>query len=277
MEKNNILSASLLDLVFDGRNKAYGAYELRKTYNKRIAKAMMITGALGLMIFVGTVLANTFKEESSSERVAIKQVDIQNIDVEKDEPEPLPPPEKQPEPVAVATEKFTIPNIAPDEDVKEPPPAQDDLVSAKIDLTKNAGVDDDGIVTPPQELDGGKGLIEVKKQPESDEPFTKVEKEAEFDEGADGWRRFLERNLNADVPPGNGAPAGRYTVVIQFVVDKEGKVSNIVPITAHGYGMEEEAVRVLKKAKKWRPAIQNGNPVKAYRKQPITFDVQDGN
>jgi len=277
MEKNNILSASLLDLVFDGRNKAYGAYELRKTYNKRIGKAMMITGALGLMIFMGTVLANTFKKESSSERVAIKEMTIENIEVEKDEPEPLPPPEKKPEPVAVATEKFTIPDVAPDEDVKEPPPAQDDLANTKIDLTKNAGIDDVGIVVPPQDLDGGKGLIEVKKQSESDVPFTKVEKEAEFEGGANAWKRFLERNLNADVPPGNGAPAGRYTVVIQFVVDKEGKVSNIVPITAHGYGMEEEAIRVLKKAKQWIPAIQNGNAVKAYRKQPITFDVQDGN
>ena len=88
------------------------------------------------------------------------------------------------------------------------------------------------------------------------------------------WRAFLERNLNAEVPLNNNAPAGRYSVVIQFVVDKNGNVSDITALTSHGYGMEEEAIRVLRKAAKWEPAIQNGNQVKAYRRQPITFDVQ---
>jgi protein TonB len=73
----------------------------------------------------------------------------------------------------------------------------------------------------------------------------------------------------------NGAPAGRYSVVVQFVVDKEGNVSDIETLTHHGYGLEEEAVRVLKKATKWEPAIQNGIKVKAYRRQVITFEVND--
>ena len=61
--------------------------------------------------------------------------------------------------------------------------------------------------------------------------------------------------------------------MIQFVVDVEGNVSDIKPLTNHGYGLEQEAVRVLKKAAKWEPAIQNGVKVKAYRKQVITFQV----
>ena len=73
----------------------------------------------------------------------------------------------------------------------------------------------------------------------------------------------------------NGAPAGTYTVVVQFVVDKEGNMSDVKALTSHGYGMEDEAVRVIKKGPQWKPAIQNGRNVKAYRRQPITFQIEE--
>ena len=63
--------------------------------------------------------------------------------------------------------------------------------------------------------------------------------------------------------------------MVQFVIDQEGKVSEITALTNMGYGMEQEAIRVLKKADKWNPAIQNGRPVKMYRRQPITFLIND--
>ena len=62
-------------------------------------------------------------------------------------------------------------------------------------------------------------------------------------------------------PVDNGAPEGTYTVYVQFVVDKEGNISDVKALTNHGYGMEEEAVRVIKKGPNWTPAIQNGRPV----------------
>ena len=105
--------------------------------------------------------------------------------------------------------------------------------------------------------------------------FTKVEIEASFPGGENTWRRFLEQNLDPAVPVRKKAPAGAYTVIIQFIVDKEGYVSNIVPLTNHGYGMEEEVMRLLKKAPRWRPANQDGRPVKAYRKQPVTFMIEE--
>jgi hypothetical protein len=103
--------------------------------------------------------------------------------------------------------------------------------------------------------------------------FEKVEVEAFFSGGEAAWRRYLERNLNASIPANNGAPAGVYTVVIQFVVDREGVISDIRPLTKHGYGMEGEVMRVIQNGPKWSPAILNGKPVKAYRKQPVTFMV----
>jgi periplasmic protein TonB len=84
------------------------------------------------------------------------------------------------------------------------------------------------------------------------------------------------RNLNPSVPINNGAISGVYTVIVQFIVDIDGDISNVTSLTKHGYGMEEEAMRVIRRGPKWEPAIQNGRKVKAYRKQPITFVVTEG-
>jgi len=105
--------------------------------------------------------------------------------------------------------------------------------------------------------------------------FERVEIEAKFAGGDNAWRKFLEKNVNAEVAVKNKAPEGTYTVVVQFVVDRDGNVTNITALTNHGYGMEEEVIRLLRRAPKWEPAIQDGRRVKAYRKQPVTFQVID--
>ena len=103
--------------------------------------------------------------------------------------------------------------------------------------------------------------------------FEKVEVEAEFPGGSAIWRKYLERNLNGSVPDDNGAPVGKYTVIVQFVVNKEGNVSDIRALTNHGYGMEQEVIKAIVKGPKWAPAMQSGRQVKAYRKQAVTFWV----
>lgn len=103
--------------------------------------------------------------------------------------------------------------------------------------------------------------------------FERVEIEASFPGGDALWRRYLERTLDGGTPTKNGAPEGTYTVVVQFIVDKEGNISDVRALTNHGYGMEAEVVRVIKKGPKWSPAFQDGRHVKAYRKQPVTFMV----
>lgn len=107
--------------------------------------------------------------------------------------------------------------------------------------------------------------------------FERVEIEASYPGGGEGWKKFLQQNLNANVPVDNGAPIGKYTVMVRFVVSRNGKVSDISPMTALGYGMEQEVVRIIKKSGDWVPAQQNGRNVNAYRKQPITFMItEDG-
>jgi outer membrane biosynthesis protein TonB len=108
-----------------------------------------------------------------------------------------------------------------------------------------------------------------------DKIYEKVEVEAEFPGGLRAWRRYLERNLNAQVPSDAGAPTGSYTVIAKFIVDQMGNVSDVKTLTKHGYGMEEEVRRALKAGPKWTPPIHNGRNVTAYRQQPITFVIAE--
>lgn len=104
--------------------------------------------------------------------------------------------------------------------------------------------------------------------------FGKVEIEARFPGGDAKWRDYLVKNVNSSIPEQKFAPPGIYTAVVQFVVDKEGNISDVKPLTNHGFGIEEEVMRVIKSGPKWEPAIQNEKTVKAYRKQPVTFRVE---
>lgn len=272
MEANKILSADLLDLVFEGRNKDYGAYDLRKRYNKRITLALIITGSVALLALIGSIVASEFKGKSD-DKLDIKEVTIQDLKQEEEIKDiPPPPPPKPPDPPKIEMKQFTPPKIVKDEEVQEPPPAQEELKEAKIDVVNQEGIKDEGIVAPAV-IDDGKGVVEEKKAEDENKIFEKVEIEASFKGGEGAWRKYLERNLNGNTPVDNGAPEGTYTVYVQFVVSKDGSISDVKPLTNHGFGMEQEAVRVIKKGPNWTPAVQNGRSVNAYRKQPITFQV----
>jgi protein TonB len=265
MDTNKILTADLLDLIFDERNKDYGAYDLRKTYHRRIKKAMIFTGSILTLLITGSLLANSLGPKKSAVVTISDGYILDKIDEEKPPVPELPKPKPQPvEPVH--TVQFTQPILV--EEVDQPPPTVEEVTTTVIDVKPQEGVDGPGIITP---VDNHTGIIETKKE-EPTGPFTVVEIDAKF---PGDWGKFLERNLNPNTPIDNGAPSGDYTVLLQFVVDLNGNISDIKAISNVGYGMEKEAIRVLKKANKWIPAIQNGRSVPAYRRQPITFRVRD--
>ena len=274
MEPNKILTADILDIVFEDRNKEYGAYELRRSYNKRIGRALIITASLAALAFLGTVLANTM-QKSEKEKVKMTDMTLQDIKQEQKviEPPPPPPPPK-PDPPKVEMKQFTPPVIKKDEEVEKPPPPQEELKEVKIAEIDQEGIKETAIPTPAV-IDEGKQIVEEKPVEDENKIFDKVEIEASFPGGDSKWRQYLERNANGQVATDNGAPPGTYTTIVQFVVDKEGNISDVRALTNHGYGMEQEAMRVIKKGPKWNPAIQNGRQVKAYRRQPITFQVVD--
>lgn len=276
MEANKILSSDILDLVFEGRNKSYGAYELRKTYNKRILTALLVTAAIIILVFVAKFVAGSLEDKSTA-KLDVKEVVLEDIKQEEEkkvEPPPPPPPVKEPPKVEMT--KFTPPKIVEDQEVKKEdiPPEVEKLEETKIDVINQEGIKDEGLAAPPI-VDEGKKVVEAPKVEDENKIFEKVEVEASFPGGDAGWRRFLERNVNGQVASDNGAPSGSYQVVVQFIVDKQGNISDVKALTKHGYGMEEEAVRAIRRGPKWVPAIQNGRNVNAYRKQPITFVVQD--
>lgn len=272
MEANKILSADILDLIFEDRNKDYGAYQLRKTYNGRIARALIITASIALLALLGSYLANELDKDKKKKDT--NEVTIANLAPEEKEPEIIPPPPpKPPEPPKIEMTKFTPPKIVDDKDVEEPPPPQEELKDTKIADINVEGIKDEGLAAPV-EIDEGKKIIEDKKEDEN-HIFEKVEIEASFKGGESAWKKYLERNLNPSVGPDNGAPTGVYTVYVQFVVSKDGSISDVRALTNHGYGMEQEAIRVIKKGPAWIAAVQNGRSVNAYRKQPITFQVTD--
>jgi periplasmic protein TonB len=104
--------------------------------------------------------------------------------------------------------------------------------------------------------------------------FEKVEVEAEFPGGAKEWVKFLQKNLIGSTPFDNKARKGKYTVIVKFIVDREGSIYDVTAETHHGYGMENEVKRVIQIGPKWIPAMQNGKPVKALKRQPVTFLVE---
>ena len=97
--------------------------------------------------------------------------------------------------------------------------------------------------------------------------------EASFPGGTEAWVNHLNNYLDPSTPILNGAPAGNYTVIIKFIVMKDGTLRNFTPETNIGYGMETEVIRVIKSSPRWTPALRDGIPVNAYRMQPVTFVV----
>lgn len=276
MDVNKILTADILDIIFEGRNKEYGAYQLRRTYNKRITYAIVGTVAVCLLFLGGSLIANSSDKEKT--QILVQDMELQDVkqDEKKPEPPPPPPPPKQ-EPPKVEITKFTPPKIVKDEEVKpeEEIKEVEKLEDTKIGTINQEGIKDEGIVAPPVEVKGT-GVVEAPKQEEDyDKVFTVVQIPAEFPGGLPAWTKYLERNLNRDLPVENGAPPGKYTVIVSFIVDKNGGISEVKAENDPGYGTKDEAVRVIKRGPNWKPAVQNGRQVIYRHKQSITFMVSE--
>jgi protein TonB len=270
MEINKILTADVLDIIFEGRNKQYGAYDLRKTYNRRLRIAMLVTTAVVLLLCAGFLVSN-MNDRAKTKAMVVQDVQLEDIKEEKkDLPPPPPPPKVEPPKVEMA--KFTPPKIVKDEEVKEEekPPEVEKLEDTKIGAINQQGIKDDNITAPP--IDQGKGVVEAPKDnTDYDKTFTKVEIESSYPGGPAAWQRYLMKNLHY---PDDAASAEiQGTVVVQFIVDKEGNVSDVEAVQGPNE-LRDEAARVIKKSGNWSPAIQNGRKVKSYKKQPVVFRLE---
>ena len=101
----------------------------------------------------------------------------------------------------------------------------------------------------------------------------KVEVKPSFPGGDKAWLIFLQENLDPNIPIDRKAPVGTYTVIVRFIVEIDGTITDITPLTNHGYCMEAGVVRILKLSPRWNAGEQEGKKVKTYCKIPITFVV----
>jgi len=133
------------------------------------------------------------------------------------------------------------------------------------------------LIAAPVESKGTGVVTAPKPEEDYDKIYTIVEIPAEFPGGVTAWTKYLERNLNRDLPVQNGAPYGKYVVTLSFLVDKTGVISDVRAENDPGYGTKEEAIRVIKKGPNWKPAVQNGRNVNYRHIQNIIFVVAESN
>ncbi|MFY7840197.1 MAG: energy transducer TonB [Lacibacter sp.] len=272
MEVNKILNADFLDILFDGRNKDYGAYELRKNYQRRLTTALLITAGVALLIFISVIVSRSV---GKSDKTKVKTTDVTLSEIKQEEPqkiEPPPPPPPKQEPPKIEITKFTPPKIVEDEkfDEKQEVKEQEEITNVgKID---QEGIKDPEVVNPPKVEEETK-VVEAPKEDEN-QVFTKVEVEAQFPGGEGKWNQYVQREVEKNIDDlVDDGQAG--TCEVQFIVDKEGNVSNVEALSMKGSKLAEVAVNAIKRGPKWIPAIQNGRQVKAWRRQKITFRLPD--
>jgi len=275
MEANTILYADLLDILFDGKNKEYGAYQLRKKYPDAMAKALLSIAALLLLFWAGNLLAHKMVRKSKAE-IWWKEVSIGEIKEDKlPEPPALKPLPKTVLPKKVNQVKYVTLKVVDDKEVN-PDEKIEDISETQVISTETIKSEiTTQVIKVPVKEEGTHVLDDAGKSSDKEIDFVKVEVEASFPGGQVAWIRYLKSKLNANEPVENGASPGIYQVIIKFIVSKTGAISEIKAETSYGYGMEVEAIRVIKNGPKWVPALQNGTYVNAYRSQPITFQVNE--
>lgn len=269
MDINKILNSDYLDILFEGRNKKYGGYELRKNYPKRAMRSMFVLAALALGIGSYAIISNIKGKNPVKPPPIVKEIVlVEPPPIDPKKPPPPPPPSEPPPPVK-PTVKFTPPVIRKDEEVKEEekPAEVEELKEAAAGITTEEG-DPDGI--DPGIIDNpGTGTGVVEAAPPKEEIFTYVE---QMPESPYSIPEFLNKNLRYPEFARQNNIQGK--VLVRFLVSETGDVSDVTVIRGIGGGCDEEAKRVVAKFPKWKPGKQNGRPVKVLFTLPITFTLE---
>ncbi|WP_121810968.1 energy transducer TonB [Mucilaginibacter kameinonensis] len=271
--KFDLYNAEWLDLVFDHRNKNYGAYELRSTYSKTLTKAMGIAFAAVAVLSAATIVFKAKpKKEYVFHEVSLKNpVDIPKPPVEAKPKQPDPPAaaqQQQKPAVQVETKVFTNPHLVTT-DPPTDPPTINDLKDAAIGSEDVKGPVGDGNVLKTEiGTPGGPGTAKVD---DGVHTIDGLEVMPEPVGGAAAWAKFLQKNLRFPAVAQEQGVSGR--VFMSFIIEKDGTLSNIKVDRGAGYGFDEEATRVLKLAKAWKPGVQNGQNVRVRYSIPISFQL----
>lgn len=277
MSKIDLISSDWVDLVFEGRNKAYGAYRLRKSTTKRNILAMVAVVLLLIVAFIILTVKNFVDEQRA--KVAMTQVaELTNYDQPKKKAEVKQKKvEVEPERVVERVKssiKFTAPVIKKDEEVKpdEELKTQDELMSTKTAIgTFDVKGNDDA----NGEILKAKDVIaepEPPKHEEENKVFDIVEQQPLFPGGPAALMKYLSDNTKYPVVAQENGVQGRVTV--QFVVEKDGSISDVHVLRGVDPSLDKEAVRVVKSMPRWTPGKQNGITVRVNYRVPVLFRLQ---
>lgn len=278
MESNKYKGKSLDDMVFEDRNKSYGAFFLRSNYSKYLTRAFVV-GTLIFCSLIGAAFAYSNATKASSEDLRAIEIDLADLK-EVEEPEdvpdlpPPPPPEPPPPPPEIAQVKFLPPEPKADEDVKieEPPPPAEKIEKAVISSKTVEGAE---VISnfappppPPPAITKPAGLGKAKEE----EIFTTVEQNPEFPGGQTEMYRYIGDNMKYPSAAQRANVSGK--VFVKFVVERDGSIGDIQVLKGIGFGCDEEATRVIKSMPKWSPGRQNGRNVRVYFTMPISFRLE---
>lgn len=274
MAKVDLIDNSWTELVFEGKNKEYGAYVLRQETGKRNVKALFIVllaiGAIFLAVFLNVQIQNALKQDVAIETDVelSKLAQKKEAKVERKEPVKVEVEQKVIEKVKSSV-KFTAPEIKKDDEVKpeDEIKSQDDLAKTNtaIGTFDVKGNDEaEGEVLKAKEV-----IADEKPKEEETKVFDVVEQMPEFPGGAAALMKWLSDNIKYPSIAEENGIQGR--VVCTFVVERDGSVTDIQVARSVDPSLDKEAIRVLKKMPKWIPGKQNGSAVRVKYTVPVTF------
>ena len=260
--KLDIIKNQWLDIVFEGRNKIYGAYELRKSNGKTTVKALII-GSIIFSFAVAAPLIASFLPDSSEDdvnkdiKIATVKLPPKKEEVKPNQPPPPPPPPK------VDQVKFVKPVVAKANEVTEDPPKIEELKDKKVGSETIKG-DPDAVLTVDEPV--GTGTAAVVEEDNQVYNTAGIEVKPDFPGGIEKFYKFVGNNYKT--PEEEGLKGKVY---VTFVVEKDGSLTDIKVLRDIGYGTGAEAIRVLKKCPRWTPGEQNGKKVRVLYSLPITI------
>lgn len=269
-ERNPELKSDLNELVFEGRNKAYGAYFLRILYPETVNKAQVFTLATFFLLVLGPLWVESWwpgtnETEHEVELVDPKMIEPPPIDPKTPPPPPLP---AAPPPPKITTIRFVPPEVAPDEEIIEKdPPKQEELKTA---VSASETVQGDPNADPNEiSLDqSGEGNIIGAPPEEEEEAFLVVDQMPQFPDG--DIQVYFSKHLKYPAKALKNEISGK--VHISFVVLPDGSIAEATILKGLGYGLDEEAIRVVNNMPKWLPGRQGGRAVKVKINLPIKFN-----
>jgi len=267
-QKLDILKQEWIDVVFTDRNKNYGAYELRKQNGWNTSKALIIgitafVFAISLPTIINIIAGFIPKKEDKVKIVPVVLQPPPPVNKQK----PPPPPPEPPKP-KIDQVKFPPPVVKPDNEVKEQPPTVKELEVADPGQKNQKGDPNaDIVINTPVGNGDEKAVTE-----DENTIFNAVEQEPTPAGGIGKFYEYLAKNIRYPAVAKENNIQGK--VFLTFVVEKDGAITDVKVLRGLGSGCDEEAMRVLRAAPKWKPGIQNGRPVRVQYQVPISFALQ---